>query len=257
MKTPAKIGLGLIALIVAAVILFSVLVLQNLDSIVKRVIEQTGTTVVGTSVSLAEVKLTLKDGRGELHGLSIANPTGYEADNAFEMDQIALQINPASISGDVIVIDEILVDGALLNIEQAAGKSNLKQLLENIESQAGEAAPEPEPTESGAEILLAVGKFSFINSTAKLTAPGIETTSMDIPDIRVSNLGSAEQGLTPAQLAQRVTRQLLQQVEQAASAKVEQLAKDYAKKELEKQMDSNLSDKDKAKVDGFKSLLKK
>ena len=255
MKTPVKIGLGLIALIVAAAVLFSVLVLQNLDSIVKRIIEETGTTVVGTSVSLAEVKLTLTDGRGELHGLSIANPAGYKAENAFEMDQIALQIVPSSIGGDVIIIDEILVDGAQLNIEQAAGKSNLKQLMENIESQIGEPA-EPETTESGAEILLAVGKFSFINSTAQLTAPGINTTSMDIPDIRVSNLGSAEKGLTPAELAQRVTRQLLQQVEKAASAKVEQLAKDYAKEELEQQIDSKLSDKDKAKLEGFKSLLK-
>lgn len=257
MKTPAKVGLGLTALIIAGLVLTSVFVLQNLDSIVKRLIEQTGTTVVGTSVSLAEVKLTLADGRGELHGLSIANPAGYAADNAFEMKQIALQIDPASISADVIVIDEILVDGALLNVEQTTGKSNIKQLLENIESQTGGAAPKPEEPPATAEVLLAVGKFSFINSTANLSAPGIKTTSIELPAIRLNNLGTAEQGLTPNQLARRITRQLLKQVEQAASAKLEQLAKDYAKDELEKQLGDKLSDDDKAKVEGFKSLLKK
>ena len=167
----------------------------------------------------------------------------------------AVQVDPASLTGAVIVIDEVLVDGALLNIEQQGSKTNIKQLLDNMESQAGEPPPASEPAEN--QILLAVTKFSFINSSATLSAPVIDDSSLEIPPIRLTNLGTAEQGLTPAQLTRRMTRQLLQQVEKAVSARLEELAKDAAKQELEKQLDSNLSDADKAKVDGLKSLLKK
>ena len=50
MKTPAKLGLGLLAVVVAGLIFASVFLMQNLDGIVKRLIEDTGSNVIGTKI---------------------------------------------------------------------------------------------------------------------------------------------------------------------------------------------------------------
>ena len=86
MGTAGKVFIGLIVAIIAVVAVVFVLVLQNLDTIIKQVIEDVGTQVTGTPVRVSEVKFTLQEGRGEIYGLTVANLPGYQAKNLFEMD---------------------------------------------------------------------------------------------------------------------------------------------------------------------------
>lgn len=258
MGTMGKVIAGVVATILVIAVVAITLVVNNLDDIIRQVVETTGSEVTGTRVSLDSAKLTLSDGRGELKGLRIANPPGYGSPNAFQMQEIALQVDPGSITGDVIVISEVLVDGAVLTAEQKGLNTNLKDLLNNIESAAGATPASKAPAEEpSTEIRLMVKKFSFINSSATVITRQWGDKSLQVPDIVMTDIGDKETGLTPEQLANTMTKTLLKRTETAVAKYLEKLARDAGKKELEKQLDKNLSAEDKEKLKGLKSMFDK
>ncbi len=258
MSKAVKIGAGVLIAVIAAIAIVASLLLKNLDGIIKQVIESAGSQAVGTAVTLQQVQLSLQDGRGELHGLRIANPAGYSTPNAFSMDQVALEIDPTSLTGPVIVIREVLVDGALLQAEQKMASTNLTELLNGMQG-SGQPAEQPAPTagESTADVRLMIEKLSVINNSASLLTSQWGEKSLDIPDIRINNIGDKETGLTPQQLANRITGILVKRVEKAASKHLEKIAKEAAQKELEKQLDKNLDEDDKKKLNALKDMFSK
>lgn len=250
----AKIGIGLVIVVIAAVAIMTTLLVQNLDGIIKQVVEATGSEVTGTRVSLGGAKFTLTEGRGELQGLSIANPSGFSSKNIFEMDTVAIQVDPTSLTGSVIVIDEVTIDGARLLAEQKGLTTNLKALMENMDT--GEEAPPPEEG-SAADVRLMLAKFNFVNIQASLLTEQWGEQNLTLPPIRLQNLGDRETGLTPTELANQITGTLVKQTQRAVADRLAQLAQDAAKEELGKQLDKNLDEDDKKNLDKVKSLFGK
>jgi len=248
------------AVIVALVV---VLALQNINQIVKTAVETVGPDVIGTEVKLAEVDIQVSAGRGVLKGLSVANPAGYQKPYAFSLGEIALDIDPASLTKDVIVIDEILVSGAQLVAEyKDASNNNLQSLLDNLEGGAEKAAtPEPTTDEQAAdasnEVLLAVRKLTFEGISIDVVTPKWGERKVTLPAIHLSDLGTASRGLTPEQLTTKVVKQLLDQAKKAVSHDLKAQAKEKAKQELKSKLDGKLSAENKEKLEGLKSLFKR
>ncbi len=255
MGKAVKIVLGLVAVVVIGVVIVSVLVLQNLDAIIKQVIEDVGSDVVGTPVTVSEVKFTLTDGRGEIYGLSIANPPGFQSDKAFEMDEIALQVSPASLTGPVIIIDEIKVDGARLTAEQKGATTNLSALLDGMNTTSSDE-PAPEPSGEPTDVRLALKQFSFTNSSAALETAQYGGKTLDMPGIRLSDIGDEQTGLTPEQLASEMLSSVIRQAEKAVKDYLEDLVKDAAKEEVNKALDEKIGAENREKLEGLKGLMK-
>lgn len=254
MGKAGKVGLGLIVVVIAAVAIAVTLVFKNLDGIIKQVVETTGSDVLNTQVSLDSVAFTLTEGRGQLSGLSIANPDGFDTPYAFDMDAVVLQVDPGSLAGPVIVIKEVTVDGARLQIEQKGVNTNLKALLDGMDQ--SEPAAEPEPGQP-ADVRLMLEQFNFINSEATLTSAQWGEKNIEVPAINLRNMGDKTTGLTPTELANQMTSAVLKQAEKAASNHLKDLAKGAAEDEFNKQIDKNLDADDKAKLDKVKSLFSK
>ena len=254
MGKAGKIILGLVlALIVVCGIVFT-LVLQNLDAIIKQVIEDVGTEVVGTPVTVASVKFVLQEGRGEIYGLRIGNPPGYSEPHAFEMDEVAVQVEPRSLAGPVIVINEVLVDGARLVAEQKGTGTNLKQLMDGMKSTSSE--PAPPPSDDPSDVRLMLEKFAFVNSKADLKTEQLGDKSLSIPDINMANIGDRETGLTPEQLAGQMVSRVVKQAEKAVGKYLEDLVKDAAKQEVDRRIDEKLGTENREKLEGLKGMLK-
>ena len=254
MGKAAKIILGLLAVAVVVVGILTVLVFQNLDAIIKKVIEDVGSEVVGTSVTVSEVKFTLQEGRGEIRGLRIANPAGFSSPSAFEMAEIAVQLDPKSLAGPVIVINEVLVDGAKLTAEQKGTGTNLKQLMDGMKSTGEEAAPPPD--EATSDVRLMLEKFSFVNSSATVKTEQLGDKTLKLPNIRMSDIGDKEVGLTPQQLAGRMLSTVIRQAERAVKDYLENLVKDAARKEVESRVDEKIGAENREKLEGLKGMLK-
>jgi len=258
MSKTGKIITGLVLASIAAIAIVVTLLFQNLDGIIKKVIEDTGTKITGTTVSLDNVKLTLADGRGELDGLRVANPTGFGAGPIFAMNQAALEIDPASVTGKVIVIREVIIEGASLNAEQKGLATNLKALLDNIEKNTPKSA-EPATVEntSPTDVRLMLERFAFTNTRASLVTEQWGEQQLKLKDIVLTNIGDKDTGLSPEALAGRMVQALVKQTEKAVQDHLTKLAKDAAKAEVNKQLDKHLDADDKAKLEGFKSMFKK
>lgn len=257
--------LSLVVLVVAVVAIIAVIGLRNLDSVVIAAVEKAGSEVTGTDVSLSVAKISLKDGRAELQGLSIANPQGFSHAKLLDVGTIAVDIDPASLVEDVLVIDEMVLSGIHILAEQKElTKTNIEALMNNINKNTaggGESsASVDESAESGETVQLAVKKFLFEKSTLKLSTEEWGDATLSLPPIELKNLGSSSNGLTPEQLAEQVTEPVLQQIKRHIGKELESLAKDKAEQKareaVEKKLDEKLSGSEKEALNQLKGLFK-
>lgn len=256
-----KVIFGLIVAVVAVVVIVTMIGLQNIDKLVKTAVEEIGPRVLGTEVRLAEVKIDITSGRGELRGLTIANPKGFSATNAFSLGETALEIDPSSLAGDVVVINEVLISNANLLAELKGLKdTNLQALLDNIQSSgnSSETAIKPEANSaSDSDIRLAVKKFTFADSTMKLMSDQFGEHTLKLPAIELVNLGSKDNGLTPEQLAKAVVKPLVDQARRAVQDRLEDLAKEKATEKLNEKLTEKLGEDGVQKLNQLKSLFGK
>jgi hypothetical protein len=113
---------------------------SGLNERIQGKIETEGSQLTGVSVDVAEVDLKVLAGQGQITGITVANPDGYGAKNAFEMDLLRLNIGFFSLLGSPLVLEELVIDGPVVNLEMnPRGGSNLKVIRENIEEYLKEA----------------------------------------------------------------------------------------------------------------------
>ncbi|MDO3382194.1 DUF748 domain-containing protein [Gilvimarinus algae] len=226
------------------------LLVKNLDGLVARVIESVGTEVLQTEVSLDSVNFELDKGRGELHGLSIANYPGFEQPTLFKLNQIALQIEPSSVNSQVVVIDEILVDGAHLTVEHTGvAKTNIQTLIDTVKRGSTQTSESKNSTQ---EPRFMVEKLSFTDISMDVISPQLENRTVTLQDIQRENLGTREQGLTGPELVEAVIQPIIDR----AKAELEGEVRARATEEALKAIDKNLSEEDKEKLNQYKDLLK-
>ena len=142
MKKALIIGGGLVIAIIIAVLLL----LGNINKIIKKGVETTGPMVLKAPVTLKGVKISFFSGFGELRGLTVGNPKGYETDYAFRMDRLKIKLNVKSVTSDRIHIKKIIVESPDIVYEGGIGKNNIKQLMDNAKAFTGNGSEEQEQT---------------------------------------------------------------------------------------------------------------
>jgi uncharacterized protein involved in outer membrane biogenesis len=225
---------------------------SQLDSLVISGIEKVGSSVTQTEVRVDSVNIELRQGRGEIYGLSIANPPGYTSSNVFKFDEVALQIEPTSVAEDVIVLNEVLIDGAMLTAEHKGGTgTNIQEITDNVRARFAGGESQPETTSEGKPLRFMVEKLAFTNISMAVISPEFEDRTVTLNDIVRTNLGSRQQGLSAQELAQAIVQPIIDK----AQNRVKDELKSRAIKEAGKALDENLSESDKKKLDKVKGLL--
>ncbi len=206
--------------VLAAVVLYVGLTFF-LGSIVKAGVNSFGPKLTQTKVELASASLSPLTGSGTLHGLAVGNPKGWSDGRAFYLGQVHVEVQPFSIFGDHIVINEIIIDQPEFTYETKIVASNIKDLLKNIEEFTGGGGTKP-TTKSGRPIKFIVKKFRLTNGKATLGA-GPTAIPLPLPPIALDNLGVNEGGLTPDQLASTVMNAVLGDIVTASVQALTQL----------------------------------
>jgi len=112
----------------------------RLDSVVASTVERYGSAVTGTDVNVDGVDLALTAGRAHFTGLTIDNPKGYETDYAVRIGTATVLLDIGSLAGDVPVVKELELDGALINAEQRGAASNLTDIQKHATADTGDAS---------------------------------------------------------------------------------------------------------------------
>lgn len=221
-------GLGGLIIAIAAYIG----VAYFLGSIVKTGVNNFGPQLTQSKVVLAGARISPLTGSGTLSGLAVGNPRGWSEGNAFYLGTIHVNVDPFSVFGDSVVINEITIDQPEFSYETKIVASNIKDLLDNIEDFTG-AGGKTAATKEGKPIKFIVKKFRMTNGKATL---GIGATALPVPlpPVSVDDLGVAEGGITADQLAGVLTQKMLGSVVAGTANALSQLGGTSGAMSLEK-----------------------
>jgi uncharacterized protein involved in outer membrane biogenesis len=239
MKKPVIIVLAVAVVVVVAAAIF---LTNNLGALVAAAIEKAGSEATGSPVEVTGVKLSLREGRGEVAGLSVGNPVGFSGEDVFNLEDIVLDLDLGSLRGEPIVIDEIRVEGPRVRAEfQEGGKLNLdvlrRRLQENAPREDAEAGASPKK--------LRIARLHFADGEIAVDASalGLEPRTVKLPAFDLTDLGG-EGGATPDALAREVL-----------GAVAKQAARDVAGSEaqrlIEEKLGGSIGDKAKDLIKGL------
>jgi hypothetical protein len=191
-----------------------------LGSVVKAGVNRVGPKLTQTKVELASAHISPLSGSGTLTGLAVGNPAGWSDGNAFYLGSMHIDVKPFSIFGDHIVINDLTIDEAEFNYETKILSSNINDILKNIESRTGGSKDEKKPNDKPTRF--EVRHLSITN--AKVTV-GVGATALPLkmPPLELTDLGTAEGGLTAEQLAFAVMRKVTGSVVSATTQAAGQL----------------------------------
>jgi hypothetical protein len=189
-------GVLAVLIIIGAVGLF--ILSKSAGKIIQKGVLTIGPEIAQVDIELAGADISFLSGGGELRGLKVHNPEGYDGDHAFYADHLSLDVQPMSILSDKIVIDEILIIGPDIQFEQRLKSSNLNQILANVQESLGSAEEQDAEEAAGAKKL---GIKRFVLQDAKVgVGVGTKPISITIPTIELTDLGSGEEGITAGEV---------------------------------------------------------
>jgi hypothetical protein len=186
-----------------------------LGSVVRAGINQFGPGITQTEVSLAGARISPFSGSGTLTGLYVGNPAGWSRGPALTVGKIHLDIEPFSVLGDHIVINEITIDQPQFVYETRIVSSNIKALLDNIEGPRKHDGAAPDAAKAR-PVKFVVKKFRLTHGRVSLGV-GPAALPLALPDIALDSLGVSQGGVTSGQLASAVMGKVLGGILQASA----------------------------------------
>jgi hypothetical protein len=122
--------------LVAIIVIFAIgaLVLSfSLDGIVKSNLESTTGEMLGTSVEISDVDISILDGTGTIEEFTIHNPEGFSDNPALRLQQINIEIDLSTLLSDTIVVNSIEITQPNLFFEQKVEGNNFNALIEKLD----------------------------------------------------------------------------------------------------------------------------
>jgi hypothetical protein len=205
-----KILLLLLVLVIAAVAAVYFFGGSALNNALRKAVETYGPPMTGGPVTLESVDIAVRDGRGVLSGLVVGNPPGFTTDKAMSIGTIEVKLDPGSVLGETVLIERIAIDAPELVLERAGGTTNLQAIQKNIE-EATARPTETTPEDEGEGKKLAIKEFVLTNTKVTVSAIG-QVRELTLPTIRLTEMGTAEGGVPPAEIASAVMAAILREV---------------------------------------------
>jgi hypothetical protein len=204
------IGFSVLILLVLVLALY-VAMQFFLGGIVKSAVNKFGPGLTQTKVVLDAAKISPLSGEGTLTGLSVGNPTGWSAADAFRLGKAHVSMEPFSVMKETIVINELVVEQPEFLYETKIVSSNIGDLLKNIEQSMGTGKADQPKTKDGRPIKLVVKKLVLKDGRVTLGVGG-QAIAIPLPQIDMVDVGVKEGGVSPAQLAVAVMRHITPQI---------------------------------------------
>ncbi len=242
----------LIGILLLVVVGLGVYLVMNSGGLIKTAVETYGPKYLGVDVRLGSADISLTQGTGELRGLVIGNPEGFDGPHAFSLGAIKLGLDPLGQSESLIQIRTIEIDAADLAMVARGTDTNLQALMANLGSDStSEAAPADEA--AGPEPKIIIENFAFTNARTSLSSDILGDKAVEIPDIRLTGIGEKSQGVTIREALQQLLNPIVQASTEALAK--ESLNVDELKQDAEERLDKELQERVGTDLDGVKDMF--
>jgi hypothetical protein len=215
-----KVIIGAVVGVVAVVAIGIAVLVGSIDGIIKSAVEKYGSEMTKAPVALDGVSVSASSGSGALKGLSVGNPSGFTTKRALYLGEVALQIQPKTVTEKTVVLDKVSITSPEITYEIANnGSSNLTAIQKNVDSyvNAGksatppEKASDPKQAESAKKQEEEGKKFIIKELTINGAKMGVAASMMGgqqydatLPTIRLTGIGEKSGGATAAEVADQV-----------------------------------------------------
>lgn len=250
-------GVGLVLVFVGLLVLDIFI-----DKAIKTGVETFGPPIMGTSVQLEGVTISMLSGSGSVRGLVIGNPAGYKQPSVIQLGLASLSLSPSSVLSDKIVIKSIAVEAPQITFEGGLKGNNLSKLLANIEAATGSSKPaannKPSSTQSSSK-KIQIGDFRLSNAKVNVTLTdlGGKTLSLTLPEIHLTDLGTGTDGLTPADLSKQLVTVILAKTTEAVAGQLKNIDVGKLGTDLGKELNKNATESATKATKGISDLFKK
>lgn len=118
-----------IALVIAAFVIITL----SIDGMVKSGIEENGSELFQTEVSVDNVDISLFNGSGTIDGFVVKNPEKFSDEPAIRIQEVSLQVDLGSLFSQTILVKNMRIISPQLYFEQRGFGVNLKTLNDNMD----------------------------------------------------------------------------------------------------------------------------
>jgi len=179
------------------------LLLGNLDSIAKRVIERAGTETMGSAVRVGSVSIDLRGGTATINNLRVANPRGFSNQDMLRFEQLHADIDIRSLNSDIIRINRITTTEPYVLYELEGNRANLDVVRERLARPTADTPPDPD-----SEIVMSIGEIRVDNISGRLQADRLpRPVDVNLGSVHLENMEG-----TPGIIALQIARPLISQV---------------------------------------------
>jgi hypothetical protein len=196
--------LAIVAVLAIAAVAAYFMLQNPLGRLVKMAVEEFGPEMTQATVKVGKVEISATDGHGALSGLFLGNPKGFKSDYALKAGTVEIELEPASLAKDVIVIRKILIDAPQIGYEKVDDSTNFDAIQRNIEKYLGTKSDNSEKSKQGSGKKMIID--SFVIRNAKVNYNGL--LELTLPDIELRNVGKKTGGATSAQVVKAVVAEL-------------------------------------------------
>ena len=205
-----------VAIVAGVLALAALLAYHSLDVIVRAALEHWGPDVTGVKVTVAEVALSPRDGRGRVGGLEIGSPAGFSAQRAARFGEVRVALDPATLTSDVILVRELAIESTQITYERGDKATNLDVIQKSIEVYAKASDPGGGKDGGGASSKrkFVIERLTIRKARVMMTARGLggQGLTFDLPDVELRDVGKRQGGLTASQVAAVVASTLQQKI---------------------------------------------
>lgn len=194
-----------IAIVLVVLMVVAVLVLGSmLNKAVITGVETAGPMITKVDVELADADLSLLSGTGDLHGLRLGNPDGYTTPSAMEVGSASLSVQPGSLLSDKIVVRHLRLDAPVITFEGGLKGNNLNDIVKNVREELPDASEEPEDEALTRKFQVDEFVVTGAKVNVKIKDLDVTTKTLDLPEIRITDLGQGPDGITAGELTKRL-----------------------------------------------------
>lgn len=192
--------LGLIVLVMAAILM--------LDHIARKAVEIGGEAAMGVPTTLDKLSLKPLKGEGDLEGLKIGNPEGFETPHFMRLSDGSAALDTGSLFKSTVVMNSIELSGLDIHLEKREEGANYEVILKNMES-AEESAPEEK---GGKQFLVEriVVRDVTVHADVIVLGKKADRVVLRIERIELENVGTeTESGVIMSQLLGTIVKSVL------------------------------------------------
>lgn len=212
MKKMARIFWTVALILIVVIVVGAFIIVANLNTIVKKAVNDYGPQIAKVPVSVDEVHIVLWNGSADIKNLIIGNPPGYKTPQAISVGEISAGVDPFSLTKDKIVVRSIKLVSPEITFEGGFGGNNLMTIKDNLAGTKQQQGNATVVTNSVGQTKqsknLEVDDFLItgakVSGVISVFGKDIPVKNLPIPDIHLTNLGKDPKGITPADLAERV-----------------------------------------------------